>query len=87
MISIVLIFPQQSSLNSRVGIIHNPKATSEPASKLYIARAVEAVLQSKDHVTPAIQEFIEKLLDSKNDFEKLDGDLDAVMTLIKSVKV
>lgn len=72
-----------------MGILHNPsvKLVAEPAKKLYLARAVDAVLQSKDHVTPAMVDFMERLLDSENDFEKLDSDLKAIIQFIKDSKV
>ncbi|XP_048588616.1 UDP-glucose:glycoprotein glucosyltransferase 1 isoform X2 [Nematostella vectensis] len=79
----------KSSANVRVGLLHNPSTKPghpEPASHLYVARAVEAVLSSKDHVNPAILAFMERLLDERANVAKLNEDLDAMIGVMREFK-
>ena len=63
------------------------KRTDNEPESLLIARTVEAVLASKNHVTPAMLTFLEKLLDESNDFDKLSSDSKEMEDLLETSTV
>lgn len=80
---------QKSSTSVRVGILHNPSisnSTKKPDQCL-LSQATEAVLDSKEYTTSAMLGFLEKLLDKGNDFSKLLSDSEAIMNIVKDIKV
>ena len=52
-----------------------------------MARLVEAVLQSKDHVIPAMMDFLDNLLDEKNELTELVEAPGTVIDILKKTKV
>ena len=52
-----------------------------------MARLVEAVLQSKDHMTPAMMDFLDNLLDEENELTELVEAPGTVIDILKKTKV